>query len=156
MWFCITQNKNYCQFWGRFFIIFKRFFEVLTTFFIVVFSSIPILCIFFWPENINILPTCFCYLDVRFTAMSYFSAVSQGQKREVNPDWPRRSVRSIRHWLWLSLSPSLPLQTGLSPKHTGLRGSLLDWNNDDQYLSLLSRLAKALLPCPPTHTGREG
>ncbi|CAB1416493.1 unnamed protein product [Pleuronectes platessa] len=44
---------------------------------------------------------------------------------------------------------SLRMQTGLSPKHTGLRGSLLDWNNDDQYLSLLSRLAGALPPAPP-------
>lgn len=63
-------------------------------------------------------------------------------KKGVNPDWPSRSWRRIRHWLFPSPSFSLD-----SLKHTDSRGSLLHWNNIDQYLSLLSRLTTD--PTPP-------
>lgn len=66
-------------------------------------------------------------------------------KKGVNPDWPSRSWRRIRHWLFPSPSFSLD-----SLKHTDSRGSLLHWNNIDQYLSLLSRLTTD--PTPPSVT----
>lgn len=95
-----------------------------------------------------------CLLPFSILLLSVRSIPRGGKKRkeeeEVNSGWPCSSQRRIRHWLQLSPSPHLSpwMQTGLFLKHTGLRGSLLDWTTDDQYLSLLSRLTRA--PLPPT------